>query len=86
MNNGRRTDDVTGAVRCTLGNIVPDGDRTVTLTLQGTEAGEFVGSVAVAAENDADTNNNGLDTSFDIESIAATPTADVAIVQTRGSG
>lgn len=80
VDNGQCTDDGAGEVSCTLGSIVPDGDRTVTLSLQATEAGKFAGNVTVAADNDADTNNNRLDASFNIEPVADTPTADVAVV------
>ncbi|MGB5833692.1 MAG: M12 family metallo-peptidase, partial [Thiohalocapsa sp.] len=80
VDNGQCTDEDVGEVSCTFGSIVPDGDRTITLSLQATEAGEFVGAVTVEADNDADPNNNRLDASFNIEPVADTPTADVAVV------
>jgi hypothetical protein len=79
VDQGTCTDDGAGEARCDLGDIAAGGDRSISLTLQATAAGKFVGDVAVAADNDADTGNNSVQAAFDIKPVPPQPDADVEV-------
>ena len=65
-----------GAVTCDLGSVAGGTSRRIDMTVRGAQNGTFIAAVTVAADNDANVQNNTLNVSLNIGQTAPPGTGD----------